>query len=124
MVAGVVAGVAVKGVISVAADVITSEAVVNQVSDSVGNIGNAVKSGAAAVSDAGKKLLESKTVGDAVANTANLVGTAVVAGVQTVATTVVESVKVVTTVVAETAKTVVNKVVDAGKKVVNWFKSW
>lgn len=124
VVAGVVAGVAVKGVISVAADVITSEAVVNQVSDSVGNIGNAVKSGAAAVSDAGKKLLESKTVGDAVANTANLVGTAVVAGVQTVATTVVESVKVVTTVVAETAKTVVNKVVDAGKKVVNWFKSW
>ncbi len=124
VVAGVVAGVAVKSIISTAADVITSEAVVNQVSDSVGNIGKAVVSGVKSVSDAGKALLESKNVGDAVANTAKLVGTAVVAGVNTVATVVTEGVKVAATVVAETAKTVVNKVVDAGKKVVNWFKSW
>ncbi len=124
VVAGVVAGVAVKGIISTAADVITSEAVVNQVSDSAGNIGNALVSGVKSVSDAGKALLESKNVGDAVTNTAKLVGTAAVASVNAVATVATETVKVAATVVAETAKTVVNKVADAGTAVVNWFKSW
>ena len=124
VVAGVVAGVAVKGIISTAADVITSEAVVNQVSDSVGKVGSAVASGVQAVSDAGKALLESKSAGEAVANTAKLVGTAVVASAAAVGTAVVETTKVVATVAVETVKTVANKVVDTGKKVVNWFKSW
>jgi len=124
IVAGVVAGVAVKGIISTAADVITSEAVVNQVSDSVGKVGSAVASGVQAVSDAGKALLESKNAGEAVANTAKLVGTAVVASAAAVGTAVVETTKVVATVAVETVKTVANKVVDTGKKVVNWFKSW
>ena len=124
VVAGVVAGVAVKGIISTAADVITSEAVVNQVSDSVGKVGSAVASGVQAVSDAGKALLESKNAGEAVANTAKLVGTAVVASAAAVGTAIVETTKVVATVAVETVKTVANKVVDAGKKVVNWFKSW
>ena len=124
VVAGAVAGIAVKGVIDVAAEVLTSEAVVSQVSDSIANVGEAVAAGAKTISDAGKNLLESKTVGDAVANTAKLVGTTITAGVNTVTTVIAENVKVVETVVVETVKATANKVVDTGKKVVNWFKSW
>lgn len=124
IVAGVIAGAAVNGIISTAADVITSEAVVNQVSDSISNVGSAVSSGTKAVSDAGKALLESKNAGEALINTANVVGTAVAAYATVVSTAVVETAKVAATTVVETAKTVVNKVADTGKKVVNWFKSW
>ncbi len=124
VVAGVVAGVAVKSVISTASDVITSEAVVSQVSDSVGNVGSAIASGMEAVSDAGKALLESKNAGEAVTNAAKLVGTAVVANANAVGTAAIETVKVVGTVAVETVKTVGNNIVEAGESVVNWFKSW
>lgn len=124
VVAGVLAGAAVKSVMNIAADVITSETVVNQVSESVGKIGDAVVAGKTAVSNVGKKVLESKNAGEAVVNTAKLVGTAVVAGVKTVKTAVEETKKVVKTVVKETAKAVVNEVKNTAKKVVNWIKKW
>lgn len=125
---GYVAGQIVENGMRLVSDVITSEAVVNQVSDSIEKVGDAVTSGVQAVSNAGQKLMESKNAGEAIANTANLVGTAVVAGAKVVATTVVEGVKTAATVVAETAKAVANSVVEGvkstAKKVVNFFKKW
>lgn len=120
----VIAGMAVQGVISTVADVVTTEAVVNSVSDAVSKVGNAVKAGTKAVSDAGKALLESESVGEAIANTANLIGTAIVARTTVMTTAFVEGAKVAGTVVVETAKTIANGIVDTGKKVINWFKSW
>ncbi len=114
---GIVAGEIVEKGIELISDVITSEAVVNQVSETIEKVGDAVVSGAKAVSNAGKKVLESKNVGDAVKNTANLVGTAVVAGAKVVGTAVVETVKVAATVVKETAKKAVTTVK-------NFFKKW
>ena len=121
---GWVAGQLVEGGMRLVSDVITSEAVVNQVSDSIGKVGDAVSSGVAAVSDAGKKLMESKNAGEAIANTANLVGSAVVAGAKVVSTAVVETAKVAVTVVKETAKAVASTVKKAANKVKNFFKKW
>lgn len=123
-VVNVAVGMAVQGIISTAADVMTSEAVVNQVSDCVENVGEAVVANAKVVSDAGKALMESKNAGEAIANTAKLVGATVVANAKVVGTVVLETAKVAGTVVVETAKTIANGIVDTGKKVINWFKSW
>ncbi len=125
---GTVAGSIVEGGIKLVSDVITSEAVINQVSSSITNVGDAVASGVQAVSNAGKKLLESKNVGDAIKNTANLVGSAVVAGAKVVGTAVVEAVKVAATVVKETVKKAGEAIVNTAKKignaVKNFFKKW
>ncbi len=121
---GIVAGAVVQDVIGVMADVVTSEKVVNQVSNSMANVGRAVASGTKAVSDAGKKVLESKNAKEAIKNTGKLVGTAVKAGTKVVAAAVVENVKVVTTVAKETAKAVVNKAKDVGKSIVKALKKW
>ncbi len=117
VVAGAVTSVVVEGAIGILADTFTSEAVVNQVSDSIENVVGAAKAGGKAISDASKKLMESKNAGEAIANTANLVGQAVVAGAKVVATAVVESVKTAATVVVETVKNV-------GKAIGDFFKKW
>lgn len=114
---GLAAGFIVEKGMQLVSDVITSEAVVNRVSESIANVGDAVTSGVAAVSNANKKLMESKNAGEVIANTTNLVGTAVVAGVKVAATAVAEGVKTAATVVVETVKT-------AAKKVANFFKKW
>ncbi len=125
---GLVAGTVVSGLMDAAAEVMLSEKVVNQVSDSVEKTVGVAKAGADAVSNATEKLKNSESVGDAVKNTANLVGTAVVAGAQVVATAVTETVKVVGTVVTETLKSVGNTLSTAGKTVANVakkiFKGW
>ncbi len=124
----VAVGQAVTKVMEIGADVIRSEAVINQVSDSIEKVGDAISAGASAISDAGKKLLESKNAGEAIANTAILVGTAVVAKTAVVGAIVAEGIKTVTTVAVETAKAVVNNVVEGvkntAKKVKNFFKKW
>lgn len=128
MAVGYVSGKIVEKGMELMADVITSEAVVNQVSDSIEKVGDAVASGVASVSNAGKKLMESKNAGEAVSNAVKLVGAAAVAGVQVASTAVVEGIKTAATVVAETAKAAVNKVVEgaksAAKAVKKFFKKW
>ncbi len=124
VVAGVVAGAAVKGIMNTAAEVLTSEVVVEQVSSSIENMGKAVSSGVKTVSDAGKALLESKNAGEAVANTAKLVGTTLTAGVQTAATAVTEGIKTVTTVVEEAGKSLGNALEEGGKWLWNKVTSW
>ena len=125
---GYVAGQIVENGMRLVSDVITSEAVVNQVSESIEKVGDAVTSGVAAVSNANKKLMESKNAGEAIANTAKLVGTAVTAGAKVVATTVVESAKTAAKVVTETVKTVAKEIETGVKKaanaVKNFFKKW
>ena len=118
---GFIAGAVVEKGVELVADVIRSEAVINQVADSIEKVGDAVASGVKAVSDAGKKLVESKSVGDAIVNTAALVGTAVVSGVKVAATVAVEAVKTKVTVAVETVKTGVKKAATAVK---NFFKKW
>lgn len=114
---GAVAGKLVENGMELVSDVITSEAVVNQVSDSLTQVGDTVASEVKAVSDAGKKLLESDNAKEAIQNTAALVGTAVTSGAKVVATAVTEGAKVAVTVVAETAKAVGEAVVSKAKAV-------
>ena len=114
---GAVAGALVENGMKLVSDVITSEAVVNQVSDSMTAVGDAVEAEVKAVSDAGKKLMESKNAAEAVKNTAAFVGTAVTSGAKVVATAVTESAKVAATVVKETAKAVGEAVVAKAKAV-------
>ena len=104
-----VAGALVTEAMHIMGDVVTSEAVVG-----------AVTAGTKAISEAGKKVLESKNVGDAIVNTAALVGETAKAALVTTATVAVEAVKTTVNKVVDAGK----KVVDAGKKVVNWFKKW
>ncbi len=123
---GWAAGVAVEKGMQVVADVVMSDAVVNQVSDSVKEVGQAVTASVAAVSDAAKRLQESKNAGEAVANTAKLVGAAVVAEVKVVSTIATQAAKTAVKVATETAKTVaqntVNTVKKAASAVSNFFK--
>ena len=114
---GVVAGAIVEDSMELISDVITSEAVVNQVSDSMMTVGDTVAAEGKAVSDAGKKLLESENTKEALQNTAEFVGTAVKSGAKVVATTVTEGAKVAVTVAAETAKAVGDAVVSKAKAV-------
>ena len=114
---GAVAGAIVEGGIELVADVITSEAVVNQVSDSMMKVGDTVAAECKAVSDAGKKLLESENAKEALQNTAEFVGTAVASGAKVVATAVTEGAKVAVTVATETAKAVGEAVVAKAKAV-------
>ena len=107
---GIVAGKAVEKGMELVSEVVMSEAVVEQVSESLEKVGDAVSSGVAAVSDAGKKLLESKNVGDAVKNTGELVGKAAIAGVTVVGTALVENAKVGIAIAKETVKTAAQKV--------------
>ncbi len=127
-VVGFLAGLVVEKGMNLVGDVVTNEAVVKRVSQTITNVGNAVSSGVAAVSSAAKKVKEAKTVTDKVKNTAKLVGTAVAAGTKVVATAVKESIKTAATVVKEAAKKVVNDTVNtvktAAKAVVNFFKKW
>ncbi len=128
VVAGMVAGAAVEGIMNTVAEVVTSEAVVKQVSSSVAKVGDAAVAGVKTVSDAARAVRESKNAKEKVANTAKLVGKAVVAGAKVVSTAVKEGVKVAATVVKETVKTVAKKVTNTVKKaataVKNFFKKW
>lgn len=108
-VVGIAAGVVVGKVAGAVADALTSEKVVNQVSDSMENIVGAAKAGCKVVSDKAKEVAEAKGF-DKVTKTAELVGAAVVETAKVAVTTVVESVKTAATVVVESVK--------------NFFKGW
>lgn len=114
---GYVAGQIVENGMRLVADVVTSEEVVNQVSQSIKTVGNAVSSGVAAVSAANKQLMESKNWGEAIANTGKLVGTATISGLKTAAAVATEGVKVAGEVVAGVGKAI-------GNKVKSIFKKW
>ena len=121
---GFAAGWVVEKGLDIYADVIRSEAVVNQVSSSITNVGDALSSGVAAISDAAQKIVESKNVGEAIVNTAAAVGTVAVEAVKTGVTVAVEAVKTSVTVAVEAVKTVGNAIGNAAKAVGNWFKKW
>lgn len=106
---GAVTGAAVGYVASSIADALTSEKVVNQVSDSMENIVGAAKAGCKVVSDKAKEVAEAQGF-DKVTKTAELVGSAVVETAKVAVTTVVEGVKTAKTVVVESVK--------------NFFKGW
>ena len=114
---GAVAGALVENGMRLVSDVITSEKVVNQVSDSMMKVGDTVAAEGKAVSDAGKKLLESKNAKEVLSNTAEFVGTALASGTKVVATAVTEGAKVAITVAQETAKAVGEAVVAKAKAV-------
>ena len=117
---GAVAGFATSTVVGMAAgilaDTVTSEAVVNQVSDSIETVVGAAKAGVQAVSDKAKAVAEAEGL-DKVAKTAELVGTAVVETAKVAVTATVEAVKTVATTAVETVKNV-------GKAIANVFKGW
>lgn len=128
---GWAAGQIVEGGMKFAADVITSDAVVEQVSTAIENIGDAASAGKAAISEASKKVKESENFGEAVKNTAELVGTAVSAGVEVVSATVTGAIDTVSTFVNEAgnklkegAKNIGKGLVNAGKNVINCIKKW
>ena len=114
---GAVAGAIVEGGMQLVSDVITSEAVVNQLSDSMMKVGDTVAAEGKVVSEAGKKILESKNAKEALTNTAEFVGTALKSGTKVLATAVTENAKVAVTVVQETAKAVGDAVVSKFKAV-------
>lgn len=114
---GYVAGQIVENGMRLVADVVTSEEVVNQVGQSIKTVGDAVCSGVAAVSAANKQLMESKNLGEAIANTGKLVGTAAISGVKTAATVALEGAKVAGKVVSGVGKAI-------GNKVKSIFKKW
>lgn len=120
-VVGCVAGAATSAVVGSAvgiiADTMTSEAVVNQVSDAVENVVGATKAGVKVVSDAAKKIAEADTIGEKVVKTAELIGAGVVETTKVAVTTAVEGIKTGVTLVGETVKNV-------GKTVANLFKGW
>ncbi len=106
----VVLGKATEYVIGTAAEVMRSEIVVNQVEDSMKNVVGAATAGVAAISQTAERLKNSETLGDAIANTLELVGSAVKAGCQVVSTVIDETIKTVGTVIAETASTIWSKI--------------
>lgn len=114
---GYAAGQIVENGMRLVADVVTSEEVVNQVSQSIKTVGDAVSSGVAAVSAANKQLMESKNLGEAITNTGKLVGTAAISGVKTAATAAWEGAKVAGKVVSGVGKAI-------GNKVKSIFKKW
>lgn len=114
---GAVAGAVVEGGMRLVSDVITSEAVVNQLSDSMMKVGDTVAAEGKVVSEAGKKILESTNAKEALSNTAEFVGTALKSGTKVVTTAVTEGAKVAFTVAQETAKAVGDAVVSKVKAV-------
>lgn len=106
---GIAAGIVVGHAVGAVADALTSEKVVNQVSDSVENVVGAAKAGCKVVSDKAKEVAEAQGF-DKVTKTAELVGTAVVETAKVAVTAAVESVKTAATVVVESVK--------------NFFKGW
>lgn len=106
---GIAAGVVVGHAVGAVADALTSENVVNQVSDSIENVVGAAKAGCKVVSDKAKEVAEAQGF-DKVTKTAELVGTAVVETAKVAVTAAVESVKTAATVVVESVK--------------NFFKGW
>lgn len=124
VIVGVAAGEVVESSVKLVADIVTSEAVVNQVSDSLECVGDSLVAGYNTVSIAAKELLQSENALEAINNTAALVGDTLVAGAEVTATMLVGGVKTATTIVSETAKATGKVITDVGKNVANFFKSW
>ena len=117
---GVAAGYVAEKLIGVVANTMMSEAVVNQVSDSIENVVGAAKAGCKAVSDKAKEVADAKGLAK-VGKAAELVGTAVVETAKVAATAVIENTKIAVTATVEAVKNVGKSVVKSVKKL---FKGW